>query len=550
MRAFRLLAALLCLLLLCSPAYASSPGGTSVGYFHASAAVASDYTGEDIPAALLTHINYAFAHIDPDTGKLLLPKPERDLACLAELRQLRLENPHIKLIISVGGWDGSLYFSDAASTAERREIFAQSCLDMIQEHELDGVDIDWEYPVSGGPSGMAHRPEDRQNFTLLLRAVRDKLNQLETRTGRDYVLTIAAGADDSFLKKIEPEAVAALTDYIFLMEYDYCGSWQKHTGFNAPLNRIRSSVRSYINAGIPAEKLVLGMPLYGRQFSGVSPANGGLQSSYQKTSSITYDKVLKNCLSDPAYTLYRDSTAAVPYLFGNNTFISYDDPASSAAKAQMASELGMAGIGFWEISQNRTGTLIRTAWDTFTGSNEDGFSDLVPGSWYMDAVTQAVAEGWMTGTAPRVFAPEAPVTRGDFAAALYAMAGEAAVDKGQFSDVPPDHAAAAAAAWCAGNGIVNGFEDGTFRPDVSITREQMAAMMHRFAQFRGQQAVHRDASLKEFQDAGQVHSYAREAVAWAVAEGLLQGRTDSTLVPRGTASRGETAVILSRFAEG
>lgn len=548
MRIFRLLAALLCALLLCPPAYAAPSGGVSAGYLHGSGAAARSYTGQDVPAGLLTHIHYAFAEIDPDTGKLFLPNPERDLDNLAGLRRVRQEDPDLKLLISAGGWDGSLYFSDAASTAERREIFAQSCLDLILEQDLDGVDIDWEYPVSGGPSGMVHRPEDKRNFTLLLRAVRDKLDRQEARTGREYCLTIAGGDSDSFLSKIEPKAVAEVTDYIFLMGYDYCGSWSERTEFNAPLNRVRTSVRDYIKAGVPEDKLVLGMPLYGRRFEGVSSAGGGLHSKFRKTSSITYDALVQQYLGDPAAVRYRDEAAAVPYLFQSGTFISYDDPASAAAKGGMARELGLAGVGFWEISQNRTGTLIRTARDAFRGSGEGDFSDLVPGSWYTEAVARAVEEGWMAGTAPRVFAPETPVTRADFAAALWKMGGGGDGGTTIFSDVPAGHSAATAIAWCADNGIVTGYGDGTFRPDGSITREQMAAMLLRFIRYKGLDASP-GASLSGFQDAGQVHAYAQEAVAWAVGEGLLQGRENGTLAPGGTASRGETAVILSRFAD-
>ena len=548
MRAFRLLAALLCVLLLCPPAYAADSDSVSVGYFHGSAAASSGYTSDDVPVELLTQINYAFARIDPDTGKLFLPHPERDLENLAALRQLRQENPDLRLLISAGGWDGSRHFSDTASTPERREIFAQSCLDMILEQDLDGIDIDWEYPVSGGPSGMVHRPEDKQNFTLLLQALRDKLDWQEAQTGREYFLTTACGDGDSFLQKIEPKPVAAVVDHIFLMEYDYCGSWSKRTEFNAPLNRVRSSVQDYIKAGVPEDKLVLGMPLYGRQFEGVSSANGGLHSTYQKTSSISYDEILQKYLSNPACTLYRDSTAASPYLLANGTFISYDDPTSVAVKAGMARDLDLAGIGFWEITQNRTGTLMRSALDTFTGSGGDGFSDLVPDTWYTEAVARVVAAGWMSGTAPRVFAPEAPVTRADFAAALYRMEDGAAGGSAHFSDIPADHDAAAATAWCGSNGIVNGFADGTFRPDASITREQMAAMLLRFIRYKGLDAG-TGTSLSRFQDAGQVHAYAQEAMSWAVGTGLLQGRSGNMLVPGGTASRGETAVILSRFAD-
>ena len=548
MRATRLLAALLCALLLCRPAFAASTGGVSVGYLYGGGAAARGYTIEDIPAKSLTHIHYAFGEVDTETYQLALMESESDLENLAALRRLRQENPDLRLILSVGGWSDSNCFSDMAATAENREIFAQSCLDMLLEQELDGIDLDWEFPVSGGPAGMVHRPEDKQNYTLLLRAIRSKMDRQTALTGRTYDLSIAAGDSASFLEKIEPKALSEVTDYIFLMGYDYCGAWSQRTQFNAPLDRLRASVRDYIEAGVPADKLVLGMPLYGRRFEGTSAANGGLNSAFSKTSSITYDALVEQYLSSPACRLYRNSASAVPYLFDSGTFISYDDPASAAAKAGMAREMGLRGIGFWEISQNRTGTMIRTAWDVFRGSGEGDFSDLVPDSWYTEAVVRAVEEEWMAGIAPRVFSPETPVTRGDFAAALYRMADGDAAGDAAFSDVPADHAAAAAAAWCAANGIVTGYGDNTFRPDNSITREQMAVMLLRFVRYKALDVVP-GASLSGFQDAGQVHAYAQEAVAWAVGAELLKGQADGRLTPGGTASRGETAVILSRFAD-
>ena len=546
MRAFRLLAALLCVLLLCPPAYAA--GGMSVGYLYGGGAAARGYTAGDVPVKALTHINYAFGEIEPGTYQLALQEPERALENLAGLRRLRQEKPELKIVLSVGGWSASNCFSDMAATAENREIFAKSCMELLLKEDLDGIDIDWEFPVSGGPAGMVHRPEDKQNYTLLLRALRDQMDRQTALTGRTYELSIAAGDSASFLEKIEPKALSEVTDYIFLMGYDYCGSWSTRTGFNAPLNRLRASVGDYIAAGVPADKLVLGMPLYGRRFEGTDAASGGLNSAFGKTSSITYDALVEEYLSSPVCRLYRDAAAAVPYLFDSGTFISYDDPASAAAKAGMAREMGLGGIGFWELSQNRTGTVVQTAWDVFRGGGEGDFSDLIPGFWYTEAVDRAVEEGWMAGAAPRVFAPEMPVTRAGFAAALYAMAGAEAAGSARFPDVPADHAAADAAAWCAENGIVTGYGDGTFRPDASISREQMAAMLLRFVRYKGLDAGP-GASLDKFQDAGQVHAYAQEAMAWAVGAELLQGREDGKLVPGGTASRGEAAVILSRFAD-
>ena len=134
MRTIRILAALLCALLLTAPA--SAAGVVSAGYFYGDGAAARNYDSADIPAEVLTHINYAFAVIDQDTHKLTLPNPEQDSENLAELRQLRKSHPELKLVISAGGWDGSICFSDIAATAQSRDAFAQSCLDqgLLPDH--------------------------------------------------------------------------------------------------------------------------------------------------------------------------------------------------------------------------------------------------------------------------------------------------------------------------------------------------------------------------------------------------------------------------------
>lgn len=548
MRVLRVLAVLLCALLLL-PSTASAKdagtGGVTAAYYYSGGAAARDYTPSDVPAGLLTHIDYAFARIDPADGTLVLPNPERDRENLAGLTALRGDNPELKILIAAGGWDGSIYFSDVASTAGRREVFAQSCLELILEYGLDGIDINWEYPVSGGAEGIIHRPEDRENFTLLLRVLREKLDRQGRLDGKEYCLTATGAASEGFLKKIEPSAVAAVTDYIFLMAYDYSGPWAERTGFNAPLDRVKKSARAYLDGGIPAEKLVLGMPLYGHRYQDASPANNGLNSVFSSASSVTYDAVVREYLTDGAYTLRRHSSAASPYLFGRNTFVSYDDPESIAAKASLARELGLAGIGFWELSQDSGGVLVQSARAAFTGT---GFRDAAPGSWYAAAVERVSREGWMDGTAPQTFSPGVSVTRGMFAAILHRMEGEPAAGACPFRDVPADHYCAAAAAWAAENGIVTGYGDGTFRPGDSITREQLAAMLYRYAEYTGRDTG-AAASLDRFQDAAQVSPYARNALSWAVAVGLLDGRGQSLLVPGGTASRAEAAVILTRFAE-
>ncbi len=525
--------------------------GEVVGYY-ASWASAQGYTPDKLPAERFTQINYAFAKIE--NGKAVLSDPARDGKALQGLMALRRRNPDLNIVLSLGGWDESTGFSDAAASAERREIFARSCVDLLLEYGLDGVDLDWEYPVSGGAPGVVHRPQDKQNFTLLLRELRQALDRQGRRDGRAYVLTIAGALDGSYLNNIEPQAVAETVDHIFLMAYDLHGPWDASADFNAPLYtpsdgppRYRASVDDGVSAwlgrGVPAEKLVLGMPLYGYIYQGVSSRNSGLYQPFESAKSVPWDQVKSDYLNRSAYRQLRHEEAEIPYLYGNRAFLSYDDPASIAAKAELARRRGLGGVGFWELSQDSEGDLIQSAWAAWNGGR---FRDVPRDAWYAGAVERVCAAGLMNGTSPTAFSPGGTVTRGQVAAILHRLAGEPEVRGSSFSDVPASAYYAGAVAWAARRNIVEGFYDGTFRPDLPVSRQQLAAILWRYAKLERADSGAR-ASLRGFSDAGEVGGYAQEAMSWALAEGILQGTKEGTLQPQGRAARGQAAVLLERF---
>ncbi|MEY8388073.1 glycosyl hydrolase family 18 protein [Oscillospiraceae bacterium 38-13] len=543
--------ALVLLLALTGPVSAAGDGGIVAGYY-ASWASGMGYPPERLPAERFTHIQYAFAAIQD--GRLALENPARDRENLKGLTALRKRNPDLKILLSVGGWDGSAHFSDTASTASRREVFANSCAELLAAHGLDGVDLDWEYPVSGGAPGVIHRQEDRENFTLLLQAIRKALDRQGNRDGKDYVLSIAGAAGSGYLNNIEPQAVAKTVDHIFLMAYDFHGPWDAYTGFNAPLyapsggpSRYRSSVDGGISAwlgrGVPAEKLVLGMPLYGYIYQGVSSANQGLYSRYDTAKSVSWDTIKSSYLSSASYRQYRHEEAQTPWLYGNRSFLSYDGPASIAAKAELARRRGLGGIGFWELSQDRSGDLTESACSAWSGQR---FQDVPPDAWYAGAVERVSAAGLMQGVGNGLFSPGGTVTRGQIAAILHRMAGSPAVYGSSFSDVASSAYYGGAVAWASRRGIVEGYSDGTFRPDLPVSRQQLAAILWRYARMNRADGGKRT-PLDSFSDAGLVAAYAREPLAWALAEGILQGTGDGMLLPQGRAARGQAAVMLDRF---
>lgn len=530
-------------------AAAAETAGEVVGYY-ASWAPYRGYTPDQLDAGRFTQINYAFADISSTTGKVVLANPTQDAKTLAGLTALRKQNPNLKIVLSVGGWDYSTYFSDAASTAARRETFAQSCLDLILAHDLDGVDLDWEYPVSGGTAGVIHRPQDKQNFTLLLKAIRQKLDQQERKDGRDYRLTIAGATGGWYLNNIEPQAVAETVDHVFLMTYDFSGPWSSRSGFNAPLHgtdSVESVVKAWLGKGVAAEKLVLGMPLYGYIYQGVSSTGSGLNSSFTSARSVTYNAMKSTYLTDSAYRQLRHATAQVPYLYGQRTFISYDDPASVAAKAELARDYSLGGIGFWELSQDTAGELVSAACQAW-GGTVSGFRDVPETAWYAEAVAEVSEAGLMQGIGNGLFSPGGTVSRGMAAAILYRLAGEPKAPDIPFSDVSASDYYGSAVAWAAEAGVVTGYADGTFRPQLPVSRQQLAALLWRYADW-AEIDLARPADLVDYQDADQVAVYAVEPLGWAVKAGLIQGTAEGKLLPQGGALRGQTAVILCRFLE-
>ena len=532
--------------------------GEVVGYYAGWAAY-QGFTPDQIPAEELTQINYAFARIDPNSGTISLEDEAQDKKNLTALRKLRTRNPQLKLQISVGGWSDSQYFSDVAATKVRRETFAASCAAFVAEYGLDGVDLDWEYPVSGGAAGNIHRPSDKENFTLLLQELRTQLDRQGRRDGKTYSLTIAGAAGAWYLNQIQAVQVADIVDHIFLMGYDLHGTWDTYADFNAPLytpsgsspqgkSSISACVQAYLNKGIPAEKIVLGMPLYGYAYQGVSSKNNGLYSTYTSGRSVSYKTIKNTYLTQSTYRQLRHQEAQVPYLYGKNTFISYDDVTSITAKAELARSLGLGGIGFWEISQDDGGELISAAGEVMRSTWDNPFRDVKPGAWYEDAVQYVYENELMQGTSATAFSPAAASSRGMIAAFLYRLEQSPKTGTPPFSDVAPEAYCADAAAWAAGKDIVQGYADGTFRPGAPITRQQLAAILFRYAAWKGAKVTGR-AELSGYRDADLVESYAREAMEWAVDTGLLQGRADGRLDPGGYATRAELAVILQRFCQ-
>ncbi|WP_408641423.1 glycoside hydrolase family 18 protein [Spirosoma telluris] len=320
------------------------------------------WTKEQIEARKLTHINYAFA-VPAKNGELA-PISTKDSANLAALTSLRSINKDLKILISVGGWGGCKYFSDAALTDASRRKFANSAVSFLKKHKLDGVDIDWEYPAQIG-AGNIFRPEDKANFTLYLKAIRDRLDEqgkADKRTGSNhYLLTAATGGDTAFVNHTNLGEAQKYLDYVNIMTYDLYHGNDKVTGHHSPLaqskkgdqsrNSSISAVEGHIRAGVPAKKIVLGIPFYGRGWADVRPVDNGLyQPSTGKHSFISHDELADKYINKNGFVRYWDADAKAPYLWNatSHTFISYADAESFGPKLDYVKKKGLGGIMFWE----------------------------------------------------------------------------------------------------------------------------------------------------------------------------------------------------------
>ena len=323
-------------------------------------------TADQVPAEKLTRINYAFSNIKDGE---IIEGFSHDAENYAFLVSLKQRNPRLQVLTSVGGWGWSGQFSDTVLTPATRARFIDSVVRFLDSHHLDGLDIDWEYPGLVG-AGNKFRPEDRENYTAVLRELRSRFDREEKRTHRHLLLSVATGGNADFLEHTDMRSVARLVDTVNLMTYDFYGPDSDHTtGHHSPLftnpadpKAISSqhSVEQYEAAGVPASKLVLGLPFYGKSWSDVGPANHGLfqPGSAPKEAFHGYNSLVG--LEQQGYTRYWDPVSKVPWLYNpdSKTFITYEDPESLAGKCRFVLDHHLAGVMFWELSEDSGGALL------------------------------------------------------------------------------------------------------------------------------------------------------------------------------------------------
>lgn len=360
-------------------------------------------------AARLTHINYAFADVnaslqcasaDPfaDYNKAFSASESVDGVAdpttagtlrgnFNQLRKLKLMYPHLKVLISVGGWSLSDYFSTAARP-ENRAAFVASCIDMYLQGNFapgisdpavfDGIDIDWEYPGACGET-CNWSPDDTANFVALMAEFRAQMNALSAQTGKQYLLTFAGAGGEGLIDNFAPGSVHPYVDMINIMAYDYYGGWSTNTGPHAALYGDPASpnytdhlwgdyaVDLYLSRGVPAGKLNLGVPFYGRGWTGVpaGPNGDGLYQSFRGPANGKWEKgsnYYKDLLPlEASYLKFRHPVSQAFYIYNGSNWWSYDDPTSMAVKMAYIKSKGLGGTMFWELAGDTTDILLLKA---------------------------------------------------------------------------------------------------------------------------------------------------------------------------------------------
>ena len=312
----------------------------------------SEHEIDDETARQLDQIIYSFLHLEGNH----LAASEKDLTYLGKLNSLKKINPDLKVLVSLGGWGGCETCSDIFSDKKGREEFALSVKQLLQRQNLDGIDLDWEYPVIEGYPGHHFKPADQQNFTLLVEELRKVL-------GPDYVISFAAGGFKDYLEKsVDWNKVMPLVDHVNIMSYDIVNGNSKKTGHHTSLfsttdqqNSTDSSIRYLDSIGIPHEKMVIGAAFYARVWKDVGNLSHGLYQEGNFKESVPYKELEGYFKKNSGFQNFWDSTAHAPFSYNaeKGLFATFDDSLSVAQKTTYVMEKGLGGIMFWQLTGDK-----------------------------------------------------------------------------------------------------------------------------------------------------------------------------------------------------
>lgn len=293
----------------------------------------------------IDYINYSFGEIQ--NGKVVINND-------ANLKKtLSYHSYGVRVGLALGGW-GAGGFSEAMATPSTRTTLVNSIMETIIKYNLDGIDIDWEYPTSS-VANIASSPADRTNLTLFCKELKEEM--LKYR--EDLLLTIAIAPSNSFY---DLKALTSYIDYFNVMTYDFAmGNSAIHlTNLYGNYSSSADKSVKFVMNYVPSQKIVIGAAFYGRMGTFASPSNttiGAALSTSLANGAISYTKIKESILKNHWKEMYDEASAAA-YIIDGTTFITYDSTKSVSAKANYVIENKLGGIMFWDLSQDTTGDLL------------------------------------------------------------------------------------------------------------------------------------------------------------------------------------------------
>ncbi len=302
----------------------------------------------------LTHLIFSFLHL---RGTQLAVDSPKDSVTLRQLAALKDQYPRLKVMVSMGGWGGCEPCSAAFSTAKGRQQFARSTKKILDEYDLDGIDLDWEYPAIQGYPGHLFTPQDKENFTDLIKRLRHAL-------GKKKIISFAAGGFDEYLRhSIDWHKVVPMVTYVNLMSYDLVNGYSKVTGLHTPLYSSANQPESVDHAihyldsiHIDMHKVIIGAAFYARVWTDVPDTNHGLFQSGKFTDMVNYSDFDSYFSPANGFVFYWDKNSQAPYCYSSekHAFGTFDDIRSVQLKTQYIKENNLGGIMFWELTCDKT----------------------------------------------------------------------------------------------------------------------------------------------------------------------------------------------------
>ncbi len=348
----------------------SGDGPAVIGYYAGKNVLLDSFATEK-----LTHIIFSFCHLK---GNLLSVSNANDSAIIQHMVALKIKNPRLKVILSLGGWGGCRTCPEVFATEDGRKDFARSVKEATNYFHTDGIDLDWEYPALSNVPGYPFSPEDKDHFTALIKQLRKEL-------GKQYEISFAAGGFTRYLQtSVDWKKVTPLVNYINLMTYDLVSGYDTVSGHHTPLYSTPQQVEStdhavrYLDSiGVPLKKIAIGVAFYARIFEGVDSVNNGLYRPCKFKRGVSYKDQALVLSKDSGFVAHWDPIAQAPYMYnaGQQLFVTYDDTLSIRLKTRYALDKRLGGIMFWQLPEDLfSGGLL----DVIDNTRKEGGQDPAP----------------------------------------------------------------------------------------------------------------------------------------------------------------------------